>query len=60
MPLKDSELFFFSAQEKYSAVVMDFIATRDINPDEEIFIDYGKSELDQSMSDDVGCARILH
>lgn len=29
-------------KEKYSTIVLDFIAIRDIYPDEEIFLDYGK------------------
>eukprot|EP00980_Cylindrotheca_fusiformis_P022171 scaffold9072_cov106-Cylindrotheca_fusiformis.AAC.4 len=29
-------------KERYSALVMEVVATRDIEPDEEIFIDYGK------------------
>ena len=28
-------------QQKYSTIIIDFIATRDILPDEEILIDYG-------------------
>jgi hypothetical protein len=31
-----------SLQEPYSTIVMDVVATRDILPDEEVFIDYGE------------------
>jgi hypothetical protein len=32
-------------QSKYSTMVLDVIATRDIKPDEEIFIDYGTPQV---------------
>ena len=30
-------------KEKYSSLLLEVVAIRDIHPDEEIFIDYGKS-----------------
>jgi hypothetical protein len=36
LPLKDLK------KQKYSTMVLDVVATRDIEPDEEVFIDYGQ------------------
>ena len=33
--------WFGNTQQKYSTIMIDFIATRDILPDEEILINYG-------------------